>query len=392
MPEHPWNQVHRVFYSHTFTNGEVYEHESAFDPPWTNWAPFYSGAQFHAHVVAILDRFLEQSEEQVERQLPVQRAVLLRDLWPVFDAQTNQHLAASAIAARRQATIRERLARVMRRLELSDKEVMQLPDNFRDACERQLFPTEFDATLPNLAFLPPDLLEEDGSWVPFEFRKDQVGALAHVTHDRFRTIVVPLIRVSADRRATLDFLKRYTSSRGKMAPPEGTVLALVRKAVLPSTSGRLLATSVMESLQLIVVDPPHDHRFKFVLDRAALIKGRDALRAVTKDEPIDAYGFESGGLYPREPKYDGDGELLVFGQYAGPASRGMPLLNHCIACHGETVGPRLFANFHTGQVNRAEPTTFEDQISRILSQKKASFSWGMYAALRHARLGLDSPR
>src|SRR5258708_29467239 len=87
-PDNPWNAVQRIFYAREFSNGVVYEHEAAFDPPWSTWSRFYNNAEFHNGVIAILDRFLDQPEESVERQPAVRRAVLLRDLWPVFDAQT----------------------------------------------------------------------------------------------------------------------------------------------------------------------------------------------------------------------------------------------------------------------------------------------------------------
>jgi hypothetical protein len=191
-----------------------------------------------------------------------------------------------------------------------------------------------------------------------------------------------MMRVADDRKDTLDFLLRYTKSRGKVVVPKGTILALVRRTVLPTTSGELMVTPLMESLQLIVVDEPRDHHFKFVLDRAAMLRDGNGLRAVTEEEPVDAYAFESGGLHPHFPKYDADGERLVFGRYAGPASRGAPSLQHCFACHGQTVGRQLFANTQESSDGRAEPTTFDDQVGLMLSQKQESFSWGMYQGLR----------
>jgi hypothetical protein len=383
-PAHPWNKLRRTFYSHTFSNGEVYEHDAALDPPWSNWAPFYNDQAFHAQVVAILEEFLAQPEDQLQGQQPLRRAIMVRDLWPVLDAQTKKHLAKGEDAADRQATLRGLLAKAMARLKLSAEEVKQLPDNYQTALEKGLFPTRFDAASPKSHFLPPDLFKAEGAWVPFATDNDQVGAVQHITHSNYRTVFVPMMRAADDRQVTLDFLSRYTKSRGKIAVPDGTVLALVRRTVLPATSGELMVTPLMESLQLIVVNQAGDHRFKFVLDRAAMLNGGNGLRPVTEKEPVDAYAFESGGLHPHYPNYDADGERLVFGRYAGPASRGMPSLNNCIACHGKSVGRQLFANTHASSVGRAIPTTFDEQANLILSQKQDSFSWGMYQALRDA--------
>jgi hypothetical protein len=381
---HPWNELHRVFYSHRFTNGEVYEHGAALDPPWSNWAPFYNDEEFHAHVVAVLDKFLAQGEVELERQPPVRRAILLRDLWSVFDAQTKQHLARTDATRQRQSALRLRLAQAMRRLELSEEELERLPDNLHVACQQRLFPEEFDPASPESPFLPPDLLDAHGPWAPFSWGKDVIGAQSHVEHGEFRSVFVPLIRVSKNRQDTLDFLDRSAKARQAIAPPDSTILALLRRTVLPLSSGKMATTAITESLQVIVVQQSGDRRFKFVLSRADLLNGGSGLRAVTKDEPVDAYGFESGGLHPHRPNYDDDGEELLFGLYAGSANRGIPSLNHCVACHGPTVGSRLFANSgHIGQVGRARESTFELQERLILARKENSFSWGMYQALRN---------
>src|SRR4029077_1624915 len=108
------------------------------------------------------------------------------------------------------------------------------------------------------------------------------------------------VRVSADRKTTLDALRQYS----RVPLPQGTMMALVRRTALPSTSGDVIATPLVESLQLIVVDQPQDRRFKFVMDRAALLAGGRGLRAVARDETLDAWGF--GNRYPHEPRKDTD--------------------------------------------------------------------------------------
>src|SRR5262249_28678470 len=152
--------------------------------------------------------------------------------------------------------------------------------------------------------------------------------------------------------------------------PKGSMMALVRRSALPCKSGELIPTPLVESLQLIVVDQPHDHRFKFVMDRAALLAGGRGLRAVTKDETLDAWGF--GNLFPHEPRKDTDGDFLVLGEFAGPASRGFKALNTCAACHGNKG--RLFANSGLHQ-SRVEERPFAEQVRAILLQKSQSESW-----------------
>src|SRR5579872_3140651 len=308
-PDHPWNAVHHVFYSRRFSNGDVYEHEAALDPPWLNWSRFYNDEEFHKHVTGVLDRFLKQPEEEVERQPALRRAILLRDLWPVFDAQTVQNLAKTDTARVRQQAIRELVAKAMRRLELSKTEAQELPDNLRVECERNTLPATFDAKSPDSPFLPPDLFSEDGTWVPFAPRKEKIAARHHLSQAGFRSVFVPFVRVSADRQATIEALRRYSDRRNSVSLPGGTTMALVRRTVLPTASGEIVVTPLVESLQLVVVDQPQDRRFKFIMDRAALFAGGRGLRVVTKDETQDAWGF--GNLWGHEIKFDTDGDALL---------------------------------------------------------------------------------
>jgi hypothetical protein len=382
--DNPWDELRNVFYVRRFSNGDIYEHDVSLDsPPWTTWAPFHNDEKFYGNVVAKLDAFLGQTAEQVEKQPTVRRAIMMRDLWPVFEAQAKTDL--TDAGAERRAELRRRLSKVMRRLELTEDEAQHLPNNFQAALDEKLFATEFDPAAPERGFLPADLLDEAGPWVAFGRSRKAVpehagaagafvGALHHLHVANYRSIFVPYIRVSADRRQTLDYLKQPETLA---AVPPGTLLALVRHTALPTASGRVVITPIMESLQLIVVAPPKDQRFKFVLDRAELIAGRPGLRMLSERDPIDAYSVEAGGHFLKAPsKYDSDGEMLVFGRMTGRPTDSS--LANCTICHGPTVGTRLFANTLDGI---ATPMTREAQSQAILSFKEKSASWGLYRDL-----------
>jgi hypothetical protein len=384
--EHSWDTFRDVFYTHRFTNGQVYEHEDSLDhAPWSTWARFYNDNEFYSHVVAVLDAFLKLPDSAVEGQPALRRAILLRDLWPVFDAQVEEgamrfdgESTTSRDAWERKTELRSRLAKIMRRLELSEDEAAKLPDNYKAAFEAKLFSTDFDPQLPEKGFMPDDLFDETGPWLAMARGTKTVGGLGHLEAVRYRSIFVPYIRVSDHRQDSIDYLDTYRRSR--KAPPKGTVLALVRRMALPTTSARMVVTPVMESLQLIVVDPPRDKHFKFVLDRAALIAGRPGLRQLKKDDVVDAYSFEDGGLFIHQNKMDADGEQLVLGRYAGPIPKGITSLGHCIQCHGSSVGSLLFANF--GASSGATPMSWVDQSKMVISHKEESASWKMYQAAR----------
>lgn len=387
-PDNPWDTLRDVFYTHRFTNGQIYEHDVSLDhAPWATWSRFYNDETFNAQVHAALDAFLKQPKEAVEGRPAVRRAVLLRDLWPVFDAQTEGNLfdapvqegtAANEVAARRQAELRSGVATVMRRLELSDAEAKALPNNYQAAVDVKLFPATFNPKSPDQGFLPADLFDESGPWVAMVRDRKTIGAQGHLEAVRHRSIFVPYIRVSDKRQETLDYLKAY---RRRPSPlPKGTLLALARRMALPATSGHMRATPVLESLQLIVVDPPHDHHYKFALDRASFIAGKPGLRQLSNDEPVDAYSFEAGGLFLRKNEMDADGEMLTLGRYAGPVPKGLTSLGHCIMCHGPTVGSRLFANF--GDSHAPSHMSWTDQAKWIIDTKEDSPSWKLYQAER----------
>ena len=371
-PDNPWDELRQVFYSHRFTNGEIYEHDVSLDSaPWSNWAPFYNNEQFYSRVVAILDAFLELPADEVEKQPAVRRAILLRDLWSVFDAQTQNDLTKPGVAADRQTALRERLAKIMRRLELAEREITELPDNFKAAIVEKTFATDFDPQSPEKGFLPPDLFDEGGPWVAIARGKKTPGAAMHLQSCDYRSIFVPYIRVSADRQRTLDFLERYRKSP---MVPAGAQLALVRRTALPTTSGRIMATSITESLQIMIIDRASRPRFKYVLDRKELMAGRPALRMLTKEDQVDAYSSEAGGLFTHDTKNDADGEMLVLGRQTGPITESS--LGYCCACHR---GSRLFANF--GDSSFVVPTTLADQTKIILSLKERQPNWKVFSHL-----------
>lgn len=378
----PWDALRDVFYVRRFTTGEVYEHAVALDrPPWQNWARFYRDERFHDHVVATLTAFLAQSRDEVERQPALRRAILLRDLWPAFDAQTHDHEPdPPASTLERQARLRGLLARVMRRLELSEDEAGQLPDNYRRAGESRQFASEFDPHSPTTAFLPIDLLDNEGPWVAFGRGAKGLGGQRHAEANGFRSVFAVYIRVDDRRESALEFLAQKRKN-DDLPPPQGSRLALLRRMLLPTTSGGVVATPVVEFLQLFVVDKPRDHRYKLVLDRRALLSGEPGLRAVARDEPTDVFAFEAGGLRLHgDPKYDADGEELILGRYRGnhPFE---PSLEHCSACHGMTVGSRLFAN---SDGSPPTPTSWAVQAEKILSLKSSRGDWRAYQAARLA--------
>ena len=170
---HPWDQAHDIFYVRRFSTGEVFDNPHAFAPPWREYQPFVHDAAFYEQVVSRLEAVQNLSAAQMEEQAAPRRLIFLRDLWPVFDGLMRARVdiasdpAASAKAIARRDDLLRRVARIMRRLELSEAEVRAIPNALVTIRDQQAYPKEFDPSAPDAPFFPTDLLDQDGPWVTY---------------------------------------------------------------------------------------------------------------------------------------------------------------------------------------------------------------------------------
>ena len=274
----------------------------------------------------------------------------------------------------------------MMRLELTPDEVAALPDTYRSLVAARVFADHFDPKSPANPFLPPDLLDERGPWVAIARDTKTLGAQAHLDSVSYRSAFVPYLRVSDRRQDAIDYLQKFQHFDPKvdLGVPVGSKLALLRRMMLPTSSGHIVVTPVVESLQLIVVDSSDDRRFKFVLDRKAFMTSGTTLRPLDENDPIDAYSLDQASVRRRikdEVKTDADGEPLVLGKYAGPTP--YKSLNQCAACHGRTVsqGVQLFPQMF-GPTTKPVPMDWAEQTRRIIRSKEKSEEWKAYLADR----------
>jgi hypothetical protein len=274
----------------------------------------------------------------------------------------------------------------MHRLELSEREARQLPDTLKTAVEQGAFPADYDPGSPEAGFLPMHICDDRGPWVAYSTAPNAMGADRHLTFTGHRSVFTLHIWIGDERQAAIRFLETHERTQGATIVPKGTRLALLRRALLPTSAGRPVVTSLIESLQLIVAEVPAERRYKFVLDRAGLLAGRAGLRFEMRDDPVDVYGFSGGILTIRDsrnPRLDSDGEPLI-SIAARPAraegSRDSPLLDfQCTACHGTAVQNRLFANCNFGP---AYASNVEEQTKLVVRHKENSPLWDLYRELR----------
>ena len=317
---------------------------------------------------------------------------MLKDLWAVFDkiGLTNSRwpVAGDSHEVVLKAQAREdelllRLARIMKRLELTEEEVIELPNAFRTIADKQLFPKDFDPAAADKAFFPTDLLDKDGPWVAYASEQEpSAGGTAHMAFVRHRSIFTLHLRTPDGREGGEKFLEEFTkSSRQKEVPP-GTTLALLRRSIVPTRSGKLVVSPFVESLQLIVATPPKDHRFKFTLDRKSFLAGELGLNVLGKDEPIDHTNFESLIVkrHPNEPRTDDNGEAAIMMKFKTLNELPRSLAS-CATCHQDTTGNHIFGLMSGPRLAYVQ-RDLQKAEAKVVKEKESGWEWKSYLRFR----------
>jgi len=361
---HLWNRLHEAIFVRVGPDSREYGRDRLDPLLWTETRHFVDEPS-RDRLVALVEEFLGANGQKLVAE-PLQRAVLQRDLWLIFNwlERTRGH-------DRRLAGL---LASVIGRLALSSEQIEALPDNYAAAVASGEFATRFDPERPDEPYLPPDLFAPHGPWV-CAGRPDGPVAPQHLREDggnnpSTNSVFLVFFRLPGGRGPTLAFLKQLRTfdqplvvewtdveSRKRtflpndMLPqiPVGTEMALVRRAILIDSSHTPVATSLCESVQLRVYrevpamtaetldaslggGTAANQRaqrwqsfFEFRLSRPFLFAGRaGGLRAIDIHERDFKTGFRSHGWDPFERRDPGrpfpDPDRLLIRQ-------------GCFACH-----------------------------------------------------------
>jgi hypothetical protein len=147
------------------------------------------------------------------------------------------------------------VARVINRLALPAEVIRTLPDNYVATVRSGQFPVKFDATRPQQAFLPPDLLAESGDWFFLKRADDKPVAPQHVRFVCGRSVFFVICNFPAGRSAVQDFLRASTERVSPITVPVfpvGTQVALVREMLAIDDKGVVVPTGLIEEIQLRV--------------------------------------------------------------------------------------------------------------------------------------------
>ncbi len=275
-PSHLWNQLHAVFFIRPDVPGTESVPDSLDAPLWYH-TEYLLEESSHQRALRILDEFLQTHAERLIQD-PVKRAILQRDLWAVFDwtvERSSDRVGEPAYDKERQE-LQTRLAEVLRRLTFTPEQIKALPSNYQQAVASGVFAKGYDPRHRDRPFLPPDLFDLRGPWVPLSTQsagfEPESAAPSHArTFSRSSFLI--FLRLPDGRKATFDYLRALWDFPQPWIPrpdagnpehdqtaenphlpqfPAGTQVALVRQMMLFDNRGNLRGTPITESVQLRV--------------------------------------------------------------------------------------------------------------------------------------------
>jgi hypothetical protein len=374
---HLWNRVHAAFLIRVGPDGRAYGEDRLEPLCWAESTHLLTG-QAGERCASVLEEFVRAKGESLIDD-PVKRALLQRDLWLVLNWLATRDAGTHDQARKRLGAL---LAEVTRRLALSPNQIAQLPDNYAAAVASKRYAAAFDFDKPDRAYLPPDLFRPDGPWVCVG-REGGPTAPAHLaeggTNAFTNSAFLTFLRFPGGRDATLDFLKRLAAfdeplylpnpdpkTKGALPNlpnpalpqwPKGAEVALVRRALLIDSNGRVASAPLAESVQLRVMRADTPAMTAEAVGRL----GRGAADAQAFAEfqlrRAELFAGEAGGL--RDVSGDRDFKTGFqshqWDEFGGQRStsapfpeRGQPFKHNrdsCLGCH-QYPGVYGFNSFH----------------------------------------------
>jgi hypothetical protein len=368
-PEHLWNRLFRQFFSRTTNEGQELGWNSLDPLLWPETTHLLAGASYR-QTLQLLDEFLATGGEQLISD-PLKRAMLQRDLWAVFDWLG---LRTDDFVAPRKA-LQEKIALILKKLALTEQEILLLPDNYTAALDSGAFPAGFQEGHPNLAFLPAGFLEPGGEWVCLGRGSGPI-AMTHTEEFPFfgRSVFLVFMRVPGSRDATLSFLQELNEGRPPVLP-DVLEVALVRRALLIDTQGSLVLSPIVESIQIRHFRPTQTF-YEFELNRTMLFEG------------------VSGGLRPLDKVFmlfRSHGDVFLAGRVEEA-----PIPGICKGCHIDegmsilgvtSILSHSRARFPLpgGEQPVLAATTPEQEAQAIIAWKTGQESWQKLQALWHSK-------
>lgn len=346
----PYDRLYDVVMTR-WKDGKAYARDET-SPAIFAWSAFPFDDQTFDEFNAALDAFDALSQEEIDQYSDVQRALMQRNLWEVFDTTFNwnwpddwwwdgqrsfpkTHLDRRSIA-------QPKIAALMKRLALTKKQILALPNPMAATIKSGRYAEAYDPANPFQPFLPRDLHRStESSWICVGEDGNEIPADLHTGNSHSRSMFLQFMRLPGGRAETLEYMERIRQRPHQF--PVGTQFALLEQPFLISKDGELVLSPLVVSVQLrAYLDIGRDFQrysaepkatqcvAEFVMHPHQLMQGNAVMKAMgSKDFRFDA-GSETPtpGFSPRDPFA------------TGPIAAGMPptRLNQCMDCHDRAGG------------------------------------------------------
>jgi hypothetical protein len=359
-----------------------------------------SGHRFREALAA----FASSTDAQIADYPALDRAMLQRQLWTVFDwtvhAGKLKTLERSSLEAMQRS-----LGALIRRLALSAEEIENLPDLVKNTAETGVYPEIANPSALLQPFFPKSLGSKDSPWVCVSG-----GALRARSHDfeeQWRSAFQIYIRLPGQRKDTLNYLKELdefrepwtnekpeTSLLNRTRPhggihhvdlyvnpdtpqfPNGTQVAMLEQWLLIRDDGELVASPLVASVQVREYTDLQTSKLSFQPTQAvaefhlrarSVMNGNLALVPLTPEQSyFRTITFSSDPYIMSRKKHDGMG----------------PRIKNCMDCHSgwgiHSVNSRaqLFDSVSL-EPPRLLDCPPEDTAYFAIEAKKKDFTWGL---------------
>lgn len=351
---------------------------------------FPFGDETYERLRTALDAFAALPQTRVEAYSDVQRALLQRHLWKVFDATQPGKLQRMAAAfpdgrfptsrshSDRREAMQPQIAALLRRLALTKDQIRALPDTLAATVELGGFYERPDPARLFRPFFPADLRSAESPWVCLGETDVSVPADIHSAKFQWRTVFLPFVRVPDGHGKPQEYFKKINRTA---AFPQGTQFALIEQAFLISDTGEIVLSPLVSSVSLraylgVAVNKrtgrPRAEQCvaEFVLQPRRLMQGDAVMKALRQQD----FRFESGNVQCLEGGIDDPFESREMA--------GFQRLDNCRRCHANSP-PR---DVKLGGLRTTRPPNLrvgnrETIVSATLSQKTNDISWKALCAL-----------
>jgi hypothetical protein len=345
---------------------------------------------------AALDAFGAFPQEKIEAYSDIQRALMQRHLWHVFDAtipfrwiqdKSGQAIWSMSHSSRRDA-VRPKIASLIQRLALTKAQILALPDTRAVTVESGGFSRRHDPGDPFKPFLSADLYSKESSWVGIGFDADPPAPF-HQNKLKFRSAFLTFMRLPGGRVATLEYMKKMTGLREKREQfPVRTQFALIEQAFLISDEGEMILSPLIVSISLrayLDVEqtfsrkrPPTQSVAEFVAQPRQLMQGNAVMKALGQRD----LRFEAGDVDIHNEAVEPfeNTEHVPFRRDEDDMLR-RPRLTLCMSCHKTRGRKGVRSGFSLSGVKESSP---EEIVKATLTYKRDHETWKTLSELWQA--------